>query len=160
MAASSPRLLCFALVERDGRARAFHVPEVNGANLREIVRKHVDGQTTIYSDEGHTTRSAAHGYKTDSVNHQDSEYVRGNVHSNTVEGFFAILKRGITGVYHSVSEAHLQRYLAEFGYRYSNREGLGIDDTERASLVLKGAKGKRLTYETISQPQQESEIPF
>lgn len=155
-----PKAPVFALVERDGRARAFHVPEVTGANLREIVRKHVDSQTTIYSDEGHTTRSAAHGYKTDRVNHQDGEYVRGEVHSNTVEGFFAILKRGLTGVYHSVSEAHLQRYLAEFGHRYSNREALGIDDIERASLALKGAKGKRLTYETIAKPRQESEIPF
>ncbi len=155
-----PKAPVFALVERNGRARAFHVQEVTGANLREIVRKHVDGQTTIYSDEGHTTRSAAHGYKNDRVNHQDGEYVRGDVHSNTVEGFFAILKRGITGVYHSVSEAHLQRYLAEFGHRYSNREALGIDDTERASLALKGAKGKRLTYETIAKPRQESEIPF
>ena len=93
-----PKAPVFALVERNGQARAFHVPHVNGENLREIVRANVKPETTIYSDEGHTTRSAAHGYKTDRVNHQDGEYVRGDVHSNTVEGFFAILKRGITGV--------------------------------------------------------------
>jgi hypothetical protein len=73
------------------------------------------------------------------------------VHSNTVENYYSILKRGITGVYHSVSEAHLHRYLAEFDFRYSNRSGLGIEDAERAARALKGAEGKRLMY---NQPRQ------
>ncbi|HVM79659.1 MAG TPA: IS1595 family transposase [Stellaceae bacterium] len=138
----------FALVERNGKARAFHVPNVTGANLREVVQKHVVPDSTVFSDESHTTRQAARGYFRDSVNHGDGEYVRGIVHTNTVEGFFAILKRGIMGVYHGVSEAHLQRYLTEFGHRYSHREALGVDDAARASIALKGAKGRRLTYET------------
>ena len=83
-----------------------------------------------------------------SVNHGKDEYVRGEGTRKTIEGYFSILKRGITGIYHHVSEAHLSRYLAEFDFRYSNREKLGVDDTERASRALKGAKGKRLTYET------------
>lgn len=136
----------FALVERGGGARAFHVPEVTGANLREIVQKNVDRATTIYSDEGHTTRSAAHGYKTDRVNHQDGEYVRDEVYTNTVEGFFATLKRGVMGTYHHVSEQHLHRYLAEFSFRHSNRSKLGVEDAERATKALKGIVGKRLTY--------------
>ena len=70
------------------------------------------------------------------------------VHTNTVENYFSILKRGITGCYFHVSEAHLHRYLAEFDFRYSNREGLGVDDTSRAEIALKGFRGKRLTYET------------
>jgi hypothetical protein len=74
--------------------------------------------------------------------------VRGNIHTNTVEGFFSILKRGVYGVYQHVSEAHLHRYLKEFDFRYSNREKLGVNDVARASIALKGAKGKRLTYET------------
>jgi ISXO2-like transposase domain len=74
--------------------------------------------------------------------------VRGDAHTNTVEGFFSILKRGMYGVYQHVSEAHLPRYLAEFDFRYSNREKLGVDDVQRAALALKGAKGRRLTYET------------
>ena len=138
----------FALVERGGAVRAYHVPAVNGANLAGIVHKHVARGTLIYSDENHTTRHAASAFRNARVNHKDGEYVRGDVHTNTIEGFFAILKRGITGVYHGVSEAHLQRYLAEFSHRYSNRETLGVNDTERASVALRGFAGKRLTYET------------
>jgi hypothetical protein len=82
------------------------------------------------------------------VNHSRDEYVRGDVHTNTIEGFFSILKRGMYGIYQHVSEADLHRYLTEFDFRYSNRERLGVDDIARASLALKGAKGRRLTYET------------
>jgi hypothetical protein len=80
------------------------------------------------------------------VDHGADEYVRGDAYTNTVEGYFSILKRGLTGVYHSVSEAHLHRYLAEFDFRYSNRSKLGVEDAERASRALKGAEGKRLMY--------------
>jgi ISXO2 transposase-like protein len=87
-----------------------------------------------------------------SVNHSKDEYARregdGLITTNSVEGFFSILKRGIYGIYQHVSEAHLQRYLTEFDFRYSNRERLGVDDVRRASISLKGAKGRRLTYET------------
>ena len=86
----------------------------------------------------------------ETVNHGIEEYVRGNAHSNTVEGFFSILKRGVTGIYHHVSEAHLSRYLAEFDFRYSNRIKLGINDAERADRALKGIVGKRLTYRTTN----------
>jgi hypothetical protein len=81
-----------------------------------------------------------------STEHAKGEYVRGDVHTNTVEGFFSILKRGIIGTYHHVSEAHLDRYLAEFDFRYSNRTKLGVTDGERAALIAKGIEGKRLTY--------------
>ncbi len=135
----------FALVERDGRARAYHVPEVSGKNLRSIVRQHVAEGTTIYSDENHTTRISSRGYRNDSVNHQKGEYVRDEVHSNTVESYFAVLKRGIVGTYHHVSEQHLNRYLAEFSFRHSNRAKLGIEDEERATKALRGIVGKRLT---------------
>ena len=74
--------------------------------------------------------------------------MRGDVYTNTVEGFFSILKRGVYGIYQHVSEAHLQRYLTEFDFRYSNRERLGVNDVARASAAIKGAKGRRLTYET------------
>jgi hypothetical protein len=80
------------------------------------------------------------------VNHWQDEYVRGDAYTNTVEGFFSILKRGIYGVYHHVSEAHLHRYLVEFDFRYSNRAKLGVSDGERAARAIKGAEGKRLTY--------------
>jgi len=80
------------------------------------------------------------------VNHSAKEYVRGDAHTNTVEGFFSIFKRGIYGTYHHVSAAHLHRYLAEFDFRYSYRIKLGYDDTMRAALAIQGAAGKRLTY--------------
>jgi ISXO2-like transposase domain len=82
------------------------------------------------------------------VNHSKNEYVRlaGFGHTNTAENYFSILKRGIYGVYHHVSEAHLHRYLSEFDFRYSNRSGLGIDDVARSHKLLKGIVGKRLTY--------------
>jgi hypothetical protein len=79
--------------------------------------------------------------------------MRGDVHSNTVEGFFSILKRGVYGVYRHVSEAHLHRYLAEFDFRHGNRERLGVNDVDRALLALKGAKGRRLAYETTHSAQ-------
>ena len=85
------------------------------------------------------------------VTHGKGEYVSAQdptIHSNTVEGYFSILKRGVYGVFHHVSEAHLHRYLSEFDFRYTHREKLGVDDTQRAALAVVGAKGKRLTYET------------
>jgi len=88
------------------------------------------------------TEFASHG----KVNHGRDEYVRGHIHSNTVEGFFAILKRGVTGTFHHVSEAHLTRYLAEFDFRYSHRSALGINDTMRTDELLRCIAGKRLTY--------------
>jgi hypothetical protein len=80
------------------------------------------------------------------VNHEAKEYVRGDAHTNTVEGFYSIFKRGMTGIYQHCSEKHLHRYLAEFDFRYSNRIRLGIDDAMHAEKALKGIRGKRLTY--------------
>jgi transposase-like protein len=136
----------FALVERNGKARAYHVPEVSGANLREIVGKTVRRGTKIYSDDSAITQAGAWGYRRESVNHKAGEYVRDDVHTNTVEGFFAILKRGVIGTYHHVSEEHLHHYLSEFSFRYSNRSALGVEDAARATNALKGIVGKRLTY--------------
>jgi hypothetical protein len=82
----------------------------------------------------------------ETVNHGIGEYVRGPFHSNTVEGYFSLLKRGVIGTYHSISEAHLRRYLAEFDFRYNHREALGINDTERTDAAIAGTVGKRLTY--------------
>jgi hypothetical protein len=82
------------------------------------------------------------------VVHSEKEYVRGNVHSNTVEGYYSIFKRGMKGVYQHCKEKHLHRYLCEFDFRYSNRIALGVNDVERAERALKGVVGKRLKYRT------------
>jgi len=84
--------------------------------------------------------------KHDSVNHSLGEYVRGDIHTNTIEGYFSILKRGINGVYHHVSQQHLKRYLAEFDFRYNERMALGVNDRARSAKAVKGIVGKRLTY--------------
>jgi hypothetical protein len=97
------------------------------------------------------------------VNHSAEAYVRlaGFAHTNTVENYFSILKRGIIGTYHHVSEAHLHRYLAEFDFRYNERAGLGVNDAERMELMAKGISGKRLTYRRISRAEEtDEEIPF
>jgi transposase-like protein len=135
------------LVERGGRARSDHVANVSSKTLRAVVMKQVHRTSSLMTDEGGEYRRIGpefhyHG----TVNHSAGEYVRGDVHSNTVEGYFAILKRGIIGTYHHVSEAHLKRYLAEFDFRYNERSSLGVDDGERATRALQGIVGKRLTY--------------
>jgi hypothetical protein len=139
----------FSLVERNGAIRSFHMPNVRGENLHAVLERHASAKSHFMTDEapafmGIGWNFASHG----TVVHSKDEYVRGDVHTNTIEGFFSILKRGVYGVYQHVSEAHLHRYLAEFDFRYSNRERLGVDDVARASLALSGAKGRRLTYET------------
>ena len=137
-----------ALVERNGRVRSMHVASVTEKNVRAILQAHIDARTQIYTDDAGQYRHLGEVFAHESVNHGAEEYVRGNAHTNTAENYFSILKRGITGNYFHVSEAHLHRYLAEFDFRYSNREKLGIDDVSRAELAVKGMKGKRLTYET------------
>ncbi len=132
--------------------RSFHVPNVTGVTLGRVLGRHAHPKSRLMTDDSATYRTfgwqfADHGR----VTHTAGEYVSRQdptIHSNTVEGYFSILKRGIYGVYHHVSEAHLHRYLSEFDYRYNTRAKLGVDDTKRAELAVIGAKGKRLTYAT------------
>lgn len=143
------KAIVHTLVERSGRVRSHHIPNVNGTTLRPVLMTHVNPKSALMTDTHggyyHLGKEfSRHGM----VDHGKGEYVRGDVHSNTVEGYFSVLKRGIVGVYHHVSEAHLHRYLAEFDFRYSNREKVGVDDVSRAAIALKGVKGKRLTYRT------------
>ena len=136
------------LVERDGHARSFHVANVTAKTLRTVIVTNVDRASHLMTD-GHTgyrkvgREFASHS----SVNHEKGEYVRdGFRHSNTVENYFSILKRGVVGTFHHVSEAHLARYLAEFDFRYNTRADLGFSDATRANQMLKATTGKRLTY--------------
>jgi transposase-like protein len=137
-----------ALVERGGMVRAERVATVTGRELKGAIRRHVDTSATIMTDSFGSYRGLDKEYAGHfAVNHQD-EYVHGEIHTNTAENFFSILKRGIDGVYHHVSEAHLPRYLDEFTFRYNNRVGNGVDDAERTRRALLGAEGKRLKYAT------------
>jgi transposase-like protein len=139
----------FALVERGGKVRSHHVASVTGQTLRPILESQIDAATRTMSDDGGAR--IGHGRSNhQSVNHSIGEYVRGDAHTNTIEGYFSIMKRGINGVYHHVSPQHLKRYLAEFDFRYNARTALGIEDNERAGQALAGMSGKRLTYRTTN----------
>lgn len=136
-----------ALVERGGSVRTFHVEKANKTNVAAIVSENIDRETKLYTDESRLypevgKQFAAH----ETVMHSAEEYVRGDVHTNTVEGYFSIFKRGMKGVYQHCGEKHLHRYLAEFDFRYNHRSALGCEDQERAARALGGIKGKRLTY--------------
>lgn len=138
------------LIERDGEARSFHVANVTAKTVRKVLVSQVSRKSHLMTDGasvyfGVGAEFASHG----STDHAHGEYVRdGGIHSNTAESFFAILKRGVYGSFHSISEAHLHRYLSEFDFRYSTRR---ITDVERAELLIAGAQGKRLMYR---QPDQ------
>ena len=140
----------FALVERGGRVRSYHVKSVNAKSLGPILFEQIDRASTLMSDDAGQYRLIGPEYaRYESVNHSINEYVRGDAHTNTVEGYFSLLKRGINGTYHHVSSTHLKRYLAEFDFRYNERTALGVEDMERTVKALKGIEGKRLTYRRI-----------
>jgi transposase-like protein len=146
----------FSLVERGGRVSSHHVPAVTAATLRPILTAQVHEATFVMTDEGATAKSLGRGFeKHGMVNHSIGEYVRDDIHTNTIEGYFSIFKRGIYGVYHHVSQEHLKRYLAEFDFRYNERVALGVSDIERTAKAIKGAEGKRLTYR---QPRQAEQV--
>jgi transposase-like protein len=135
------------LVERGGSARSFHVDGVRVADLGPIIRANLSREAVMMTDELQAYKVIGREFaRHESVAHSKGEYVRGEAHSNTVEGFYSIFKRGMKGVYQHCAEKHLHRYLSEFDFRYSNRVALGIHDGERADLAIKGAAGKRLTY--------------
>jgi transposase-like protein len=145
----APKKAVVSLVEREGRVHSRHVADVTAKTVREIVVTNASRASALMTDESAIYLAMGRefaGHET--VNHSANEYARlgGYAHVNTAENFYSILKRGITGVYHSVSETHLHRYLREFDFRYSNRSGLGIEDAERAAKAIKGAEGRRLTY--------------
>ena len=139
------KYIVFTLVEREGEARSFHVTNVNAKTLRPILVRNADRKSYLMTDDSPiypTIGKEFSGHGT--VNHSAEQYVRGVWwYTNTVESYFALLKRGIMGSFHSVSEAHLHRYLAEFDFRHNTRH---MDDRERGDELLRGAAGKRLVY--------------
>jgi len=136
-----------SLVERGGKVKSVHVDDVKATTLIPIVNENIAKEARVMTDDAATYYKKLEGFAShETVNHAANEYVRGDVHTNTVEGYFSIFKRGMKGVYQHCSEKHLHRYLAEFDFRYNNRIALGVDDKERAERALKGVTGKRLKY--------------
>ena len=132
------------LVDRDGPAVAFPVERVNAANLKGAVDRLVEKGSTVYTDEHRSYRGLGQaGYSHDWTTHSKGEYLRGNVHSNTAESYFALLKRGVHGSFHHVSAKLLPRYCDEFSFRWGHRKA---SDAERTLAALKQTEGKRLAY--------------
>jgi transposase-like protein len=138
-----------ALVERGGRARSMHIANVSGDQIKGAIRRHVNPEARIMTDSFSSYRGLGAEFAAHQTVDHWKQYVDGEIHTNTVENFFSILKRGINGVYHHVSEAHLHRYLSEFDFRYNHRVAHGISDAERTELALARVGGKRLRYSEV-----------
>jgi transposase-like protein len=141
----TPKSTVVAMVERRGKVRSMIVTDVTAKTLKTEIRRNVDRRARIMTDEFQSYhglgREFGGGHHT--VRHSAGEYVRGDAHTNTVEGYFGLLKKGINGIYHSVSKKHLHRYLAEFEFRWNNRS---LRDGERVVAAIEAADGKRLRY--------------
>jgi transposase-like protein len=148
-AAYHHKMKVLTLVDRTtGKAKSMVVDDLRVSTLMPIIRENIAKEATVYTDEARQYALigryfAAHDFTT----HNSGEYVRGDVHTNTVEGYFSVFKRGMKGVYQHCGKKHLHRYLAEYAFRYNNRAALEVSDTVRADNALMGVVGKRLTYE-------------
>ncbi len=136
-----------SLVERGGRVRSFHPAVADAETVVGIVSDNIRHESRLHTDESRLytfigSQFAAH----ETVTHSHKEYVRGDIHTNTVEGYYSIFKRGMKGVYQHCKEKHLHRYLAEFDFRYNHRVALGIGDIDRTIAAVKGVEGKRIYY--------------
>ena len=149
-----------ALVERGGKVRSFHVADVNSKNLGPILYEQIRSASHLMSDSSPIYPAIGQSFAAHSmVNHSIDEYVRGVASTNTVESYFAILKRGVIGTFHHVSSQHLKRYVGEFDYRYNTRTALGYSDADRFAASIPGIVGKRLTYRR-PRSEQAAEAPY
>jgi len=134
-----------ALVERGGKSRVFHVGNADKATISKILRENVAEETRLHTDESRLYTGAHKAFAShETVKHSAKEYVRGDVHTNSAEGFFGVFKKGMTGVYQHCGEKYLNRYLTEFEFRHNTRTKLGFNDKDRAELSVRGSVGKRL----------------
>ncbi|MCK2057120.1 IS1595 family transposase [Methylobacterium sp. 37f] len=148
----SNKLAIVSLVERGGSVRSFHPGVADKVAVTAIVKENIAKESKFFTDESRLyTGLSAHFVEHSTVKHSVGEYVRGEVHSNTIEGYFSIFKRGMKGIYQHCAEKHLHRYLAEFDFRYKHRTKLGFSDYERTCQLAQGLAGKRLTYRRIDE---------
>ena len=146
----SHKMKVLSLVERGANVRSMKVESVSRPTVEAIVKANVTRESRLMTDEApYYPAIGALFAGHESVNHSADEWVRGAAHTNTLEGFFALFKRGMRGVYQHCGEKHLHRYLAEFDFRYNNRVALGFSDADRAEQALTGIVGKRLMYRDL-----------
>jgi transposase-like protein len=142
----------FGLVERGGVVRTFLIPRASPQAVRDVMVKHVSRKSTLHTDESGIYKALGQEFAAHkTINHSRGDYVKGNVHTNTVENLWSVFKRGMNGIYQHCAEAHMHRYLAEFEFRHNNRSALKISDRERTGKIMEGIEGKRLTYRPTGQ---------
>jgi len=134
------------VVERGGAVRAKVTTDLTGRGLLAFIKKHVTPEGSLLITDEYTAYNVMHKHIQHATINHATQYADGETHTNTIEGYFSIFKRGMKGVYQHCSKKHLHRYAAEFEFRYNNRTANGVDDARRAAIALAGAKGKRLTY--------------
>jgi transposase-like protein len=148
-----------SLVERGGDVRSFVIDKANTNNIKPIIDANLAKESRLMTDQAAYYIVIGKGFAGhESVDHSKEEYVRGDAHTNTLEGYFSIFKRGMKGVYQHCAERHLHRYLAEFDFRYNNRIARGVHDEQRAEKALLGVKGKRLTYKAADRKEADAQI--
>ena len=148
-----------SLVERGGDVRSFVIDKADRANIKPIIDANIAKESRLMTDQasyyiGIGKEFAGH----ESVDHSKEEWKRGDCHTNTLEGYFSVFKRGMKGVYQHCAERHLHRYLAEFDFRYNNRIARGVHDEQRAEKALLGVKGKRLTYKAADRKEADAQV--
>ena len=141
------KMVVMSLVERGGKVRSFQIDQAGREAARKIIAENVSREARLMTDSASYYKAGNFDVaQHQMVNHQDGEYGRGDVHTNTVESYYSVFKRGMKGTYQHCREKHLHRYAAEFDFRYNTRSALGFEDGDRAALAVKNAAGKRLTY--------------
>jgi transposase-like protein len=141
------KMVVMSLVERGGKVRSFKIDQAGKEAANRIIGENVSHEARLMTDSAGYYKAANFNVSDHQmVNHMEGEYVRGDVHTNTLESYYSVFKRGMKGVYQHCREKHLHRYAAEFDFRHNTRIALGVNDGERAALAVKGAAGKRLTY--------------
>jgi hypothetical protein len=151
------KAIVFGMVERDGRVRAMHLDSRRRKELQDAIRENIEAGAAIFSDELPSYNGLTDDYEHAVINHA-VEYVNGNVHTSTIENFWALLKRGLHGTYISVEPFHLFRYIDEQAFRYNNRKDM--DDRARFELAVSQIVGKRLTYKALTAKSEDSPTPF
>jgi len=151
-AAYHHKMKVLTLIDRNSKqSRSIVLDKLNAKEVQSILRKNISPEARLMTDEAAHYRKIGKEFAShEVVNHGVYEYARGDVTTNTAEGFFSVFKRGMKGTYQHCDEKHLNRYMAEFDFRYNHRSGIGIDDATRAAEALKGISGKRLKYRTAN----------
>lgn len=145
------KLAVVSMVERGGKVRSFHVERADKATVASIITNNISKEASLHTDESRLyTGAEAHVKEHESVHHRRGEYARGNVTTNSIEGFFSVFKKGMNGIFQHCDEKNLHRYLQEFDFKYNTRQALGYSDKDRANLMLQGVVGKRLKYQRPS----------